>query len=120
MANSTTFSVVIVVVITFATHRYIVSRSKLPQGIRPLPGKSLVGNLLDISTIHSWIRYKEWSDVYGLLFRLNLASRKHYVAVSTDKDFLRERGNIYSSCEQISAAVQLLRGSLRASILSAR
>ena len=65
--------------------------------------------------MHSWLKFKEWADVYGPLFRLNLAGREHYV-VSTEKvanDLLRERGNIYSSREQLPAAVQLLGDSLR-------
>lgn len=56
-----------------------------------------------------------WADKYGPLFRLRLAGREHYV-VSTEKvanDLLRERGNIYSSREQMPAAVQLLGDNLR-------
>lgn len=86
--------------------------SKYPPGP---PGKFLVGNLPDIPLKHSWLKFKEWSDQYGTLIRLNIAGREHYVA-STEKvanDLLRERGGIYSSREQLPAAVQLLSRNLR-------
>lgn len=56
-----------------------------------------------------------WGDQYGPLFRLRLAGKEHYI-VSNEKvanDLLRERGNIYSSREQMPAAVQLLGDNLR-------
>lgn len=79
------------------------------------PQKPLVGNLLDIPPEKSWIKFKQWADQYGSLFRLNLAGREHYV-VSTEKvanDLLRERGGNYSSREQLPAAAQLLGDNLR-------
>lgn len=86
--------------------------SKYPPGP---PGKPLVGNLSDIPLKHSWLKFKQWSDQYGSLIRLNIAGREHYVA-STEKvanDLLRERGGIYSSRDQLPAAVQLLSRNLR-------
>lgn len=86
--------------------------SKYPPGP---PGKPFVGNLPDIPPKHSWLKFKEWSDQYGPLMRLNIAGREHYVA-STEKvanDLLRERGGIYSSREQLPAAAQLLSRNLR-------
>ena len=79
------------------------------------PGKPLVGNLPEIPEKHSWLKFKEWSDQYGALFRFNVAGKDHYVA-STEKvanDLLRERGGIYSSREQLPAAVKLLSNDLR-------
>lgn len=78
-------------------------------------GKPVVGNLLDLPPRHSWLKFKEWSDQYGPVFRLNLVGQDHIV-LSTEKvanELLRERGNIYSSREQSPAAVQLLGGNLR-------
>ncbi|KAI9812339.1 MAG: hypothetical protein M1827_004788 [Pycnora praestabilis] len=86
--------------------------TKLPPGPT---GKALIGNLFDIPAYHSWLKFKEWADVYGPLFRLNLAGRNH-VIVSTEKianDLLRERGNIYSSREQLPMASHLLSDDLR-------
>ncbi|EME42195.1 hypothetical protein DOTSEDRAFT_81157 [Dothistroma septosporum NZE10] len=67
------------------------------------PGKLLVGNLPDIPERHSWLKFKEWSDQYGPLFRFNKVAN----------DLLRERGGIYSSREQLPAAVKLLSKDLR-------
>lgn len=47
--------------------------------------------------------------------RLNIAGNEHYI-LSTEKaanDLLRERGNIYSSRDQLPAAAQLLSDNLR-------
>ena len=52
------------------------------------------------------------------LYRLNIAGREHYI-VSSEKianDLLRERGNIYSSREQLPAAAKLLGDDLRREI----
>ncbi|KAF2095712.1 cytochrome P450 [Rhizodiscina lignyota] len=81
--------------------------------------KPLIGNLPDIPPKHSWLKFKEWADQYGPIFRLNLAGREHYV-VSKEKianDLLRERGNIYSSREQLPAAAVLLSRGLRPVLL---
>ena len=82
-------------------------------------GKPFIGNLPDLPLKHSWLKFKEWSDQYGPLFRLSLAGREHYV-VSKEKianDLLRERGNIYSSREQLPAAAVLLSDGLRPVLL---
>ena len=118
MAISSTLLAVLTALITLGTHRYLTSKPRLPQGSKlppGPPGKPLVGNLLEIPPVHSWLKFKDWADVHGPLFRLSLAGREHDV-VSTEKvanDLLRERGNSYSSREQLPAAVQLLGGSLR-------
>ncbi|KAK5126620.1 hypothetical protein LTR85_009554 [Meristemomyces frigidus] len=118
MAISSVTLAVFASLIALSIYKYVKSRPKVPQGAAfppGPPGKPLVGNLLDIPPVHSWLRFKEWADQYGPLFRLSLAGREHYV-VSTEKAanvLLRERGNNYSSREQMPAAVQLLGGSLR-------
>jgi Cytochrome P450 len=78
-------------------------------------GKPLVGNLLDIPSQHSWLKFKEWGDQYGPIFRLNLAGQCHIV-LSSEKvanDLLRERGNIYSGRPDLPAAARLLSANLR-------
>lgn len=78
-------------------------------------GKPLVGNLLDIPPYHSWLKFKEWSDIYGPIFKLNIAGRTH-VVLSTEKianDLLRERGSLYSSREYLPFASGLLSNNLR-------
>ncbi|ORY08946.1 cytochrome P450 [Clohesyomyces aquaticus] len=88
-------------------------RSRLPKGTRLPPGPPgvpFLGNLPQIPAVHAWIKFKQWSDQYGPIFRLNLAGGNHYV-VSTEKianDLLRGRGMIYSSREQLPSAAVLL------------
>lgn len=78
-------------------------------------GKPFVGNLPDIPPTHSWFKFKDWADKYGPFFRLNLMGR-NMIVVSTEKvanDLLRERGNLYSSREQLPMAAQLMSQNLR-------
>ncbi|OCT46111.1 25-hydroxyvitamin D-1 alpha hydroxylase [Cladophialophora carrionii] len=94
------------------------NRSKVPPDARLPPGpkgKPIVGNLLDIPPKHSWLKFKEWADQYGPIYRLDVFGR-NLVIVSTEKvanDLLRERGNIYSSREQLPMAAQLISDGLR-------
>lgn len=118
MAVSPALLAVFAAFVACSVFTYLNSGPKLPKGtILPPgpPGKPLVGNLPDIPPKHSWLKFKEWADRYGPLFRLNIAGREHYV-VSTQKiadELLRERGNIYSSREQLPAAAKLLGDDLR-------
>ncbi|CAI6027363.1 unnamed protein product [Clonostachys chloroleuca] len=100
----------------------IVSASRARGGQRPLhgpPGKLLVGNLFDIPPYHSWLKFKQWGDTYGPLFRLNLVGRQ-LVVISTEKvanDLLRERGNLYSSREYLPMASGIVSRNMRPLLL---
>jgi hypothetical protein len=109
-----TLLVVVVSIVSSAFDR----RKRPPPDSRYPPGpsgKPWVGNLLDVPPKHSWIKFREWSDQYGPLLRLNLAGKEHYV-VSTEQvanDLLRERGTLYSGREQLPSAAVLLSDNLR-------
>ncbi|KAH6718400.1 cytochrome P450 [Leptodontidium sp. MPI-SDFR-AT-0119] len=106
------FLVVIAYALCTPSKPKLPSGSKLPPGP---PGKPFVGNLPDIPPAHSWLKFKEWADKYGPLFRLKLMGR-NMIVVSTEKianDLLRERGTIYSSREQLPMAAQLMSQNLR-------
>ncbi|QGI63963.1 hypothetical protein CEK26_007914 [Fusarium fujikuroi] len=83
------------------------------------PGKPLVGNLFEIPQYHSWLKFKDWADTYGPIFRLNLAGRQH-VVLSTEKianDLLRERGSYYSSREFLPMASGIVSREMRPLLL---
>ncbi|KAK5991543.1 Cytochrome P450 monooxygenase virE [Cladobotryum mycophilum] len=115
-------SIVAILATGLLIRQIFTSKISVPKGSRLPPGPRgwlLVGNLPDIPPFHSWLKFKEWGDRYGPLFRLNIAGREHYV-VSSEKvanDLLRERGSIYSSREQLPAAAVLLSGNLRPLLL---
>lgn len=94
------------------------NRKSLPEGAREPPGPRgipVLGNLTEIPPFHSWLKFKEWSDQYGPLFKLSIAGAPH-VVVSTEKianDLMRERGTLYSDREQLPMAAQLLSDNLR-------
>lgn len=81
---------------------YLHTKRNLPAGTQLLdgpPGKPLIGNLLQIPSHHSWLKFRNWSTRYGDIFRLSIAGHNH-VIISTEeiaKDLLRERGTIYST-----------------------
>ncbi|KAH9892379.1 cytochrome P450 [Xylariomycetidae sp. FL2044] len=100
----------------------VVSRENRSPHAKLLPGPKgypIVGNLLDIPPKHSWLKFKEWADEYGPIYRLKLGSRQH-VVLSTEKianQLLRERGGNYSSREQTVMAAGLLSDNLRPLLL---
>ena len=93
-------------------------RNKIPANAILPPGPAgypVLGNLLSIPPIHSWLQFYIWAKKYGPLYRLNIAGRENFI-VSSEKianDLLRDRGNHYSSREQLPAAVILLSDNLR-------
>ncbi|OAL29828.1 hypothetical protein AYO20_09021 [Fonsecaea nubica] len=96
----------------YSNRQRIPPNAKLPPGPK---GKPFVGNLLDIPPQHSWLKFKAWADQYGPLYRISIFGR-NLVMVSTEKianDLLRERGNLYSSREQLPMAARLMSRNLR-------
>lgn len=78
-------------------------------------GLPIFGNMLDIPSKHSWIKFKSWADQYGPIFRLTVFGR-NMVIISTEtaaNDLLRERGTLYSSREQLPMAAKLMSRNLR-------
>ncbi|KAL1857874.1 hypothetical protein Plec18170_003098 [Paecilomyces lecythidis] len=84
------------VAISWLSLKMIVLALGVGENQKPLPGppgKLLVGNLFDIPPYHSWLKFKQWADIYGPLFQLKLGGRQ-LVVISTEKvanDLLRER-----------------------------
>ncbi|EMD65562.1 hypothetical protein COCSADRAFT_170042 [Bipolaris sorokiniana ND90Pr] len=60
--------------------------------------KPLIGNLLQIPSHHSWLKFRNWSTRYGDIFRLSIAGHNHHR-------------------EQLPMAAQLVGGNLRSLFL---
>ena len=80
-----------------------------------MPGLPIVGNLLQLPPYHTWLKFKEWADQYGPIYRISLAGTTH-VIISSEKianDLMRERGTLYSDRDQAPMAAKLLSDDLR-------
>ena len=57
-----------------------------------------MGRVWDIPRTHSYLRFKQWSDVYGPIYQVNVFGVNH-IWLASDKiaqDLLVKRGSIYS------------------------
>ena len=74
-----------------------------------------MGNLPQLPAYHTWLKFKEWADEYGPIYKISLAGTEH-VIISSEKianDLMRERGNLYSDRDQAPMAAKLLGDDLR-------
>jgi hypothetical protein len=66
-----------------------------------------------------WFKFTEWSREHGPIYQYKAFGKTHIV-ISTEKianDLLRERGEIYSSREQLPMGSQLMSDNKRALLL---
>ena len=67
----------------------------LPPGPKPYP---LLGNVLEMPASYIWLKYAEWSKVYGDVFHL-VAFGQHYIILNSHQacsDLFESRSMIYS------------------------
>jgi hypothetical protein len=70
------------------------------------PGPALVpwvGRIHDLPVEYMWLKFKEWADVYGPLYRTQMLG-DYFIIVTDEKvaeDLLVKRGKIYSDRPQI-------------------
>ncbi|KAK5176320.1 hypothetical protein LTR44_011151 [Exophiala sp. CCFEE 6388] len=104
---------------------YTSSSPQHPKGAKHLPGpkgKPLVGSAYDLNTGpggYFWLKFTEWGRQYGPLYQYKVFGKVN-VIVGTEKianDLLRERGDIYSSREQLPMGSQLLSDNKKALFL---
>ena len=75
--------------------------------------------MLQLPPHHTWLKFKDWADQYGPIYKISLAGTEH-VIISSEKianDLLRERGNFYSDRDQAPMAAKLLSDNLRPVLL---
>ncbi|KAF4548076.1 Cytochrome P450-like protein 54 [Elsinoe fawcettii] len=119
-------SVLLILLIAFwgvydAWQRYA-RRSKRVKDLPGPRGLPIAGSALDISKGrhgYFWFKFTDWGREYGPIYQYK-AFGKVNIVVGTEKianDLLRERGDIYSSRENLPMASQLLSGNKRALFL---
>ena len=67
----------------------------LPPGPKPLP---LIGNLLDIPTVHDHVTYAKWGKEYGDVVHVSVFNKNIIIlnSVSAANELLDQRSGIYS------------------------
>ncbi|KAG4426291.1 hypothetical protein IFR04_000474 [Cadophora malorum] len=76
-------------------------RKRVPPGTRPLPGPRglpFIGRVHDVPSVATWLKFWEWSKVYGPIYQMEIFGSVH-VWISSEEianDLLSKRGTIYS------------------------
>ncbi|CZS95870.1 related to cytochrome p450 [Rhynchosporium agropyri] len=76
-------------------------RKRVPTGTRPLPGPRglpFIGRVHDVPAVATWLKFWEWSKVYGPIYQMEIFGSVH-VWISSEEvanDLLSKRGTIYS------------------------
>lgn len=100
------------------SYRQFSKNSKLPPGIKRLPGPRgiscslhiqsllrpdtglpILGSVHELPTKHTWLKFHSWAKSYGPIYQVNLAG-DNIVWISSPKiadDLLMKRQSIYSS-----------------------
>src|ERR1700754_588325 len=78
-------------------------------------GLPIIGNLHQLPPYHSWLKFKQWADQYGPIYKITLAGTEHVIISSETiaNDLMRERGSLYSDRDQAPMAAKLLSDNLR-------
>ncbi|KAJ4475728.1 cytochrome P450 [Lentinula aciculospora] len=82
-------------------------RLRLPPGPKPLP---VIGNVLEIPTERSWIKYAEWGRMYGDVIHIT-AFRQSIIILNSAKaifDLLERKGGIYADRPRMVMAGDLV------------
>ncbi|KAJ3780712.1 cytochrome P450 [Lentinula aff. detonsa] len=83
------------------------ARLRLPPGPKPLP---IIGNVLEIPTERSWIKYAEWGRIYGDVIHIKAFGQSMIVLNSAKAifDLLERRGGLYADRPPVVMAGDLV------------
>lgn len=124
-----TIPILAVLVMIVVVYRYWYSNQKvLPPGVRPLPGPKgtwllpsiptllhvsdraspgtglpFIGRVHDVPSTATWLKFWEWSQVYGPIYQMEIFGSVH-VWISTEQianDLMAKRGSVYSDRPKI-------------------
>ncbi|KAK4225066.1 putative cytochrome P450 E-class, group I [Podospora fimiseda] len=97
--------IILVSIALVAVNRYL-SRKRLPPGSKHLPGPRnipFIGRVHDVPEKASWVKFYEWSKVYGPIYKQEIFGKVH-VWISSEKiahELLAKKASIYSDRPQI-------------------
>ncbi|KAK3399156.1 cytochrome P450 [Sordaria brevicollis] len=100
MSSVLPITLLTLLVVLLVVQRWL-ERRRLPPGVKPLPGPTnlpFIGRVHDVPEKGSWIKFYEWSKVYGPIYQTKMFGVTH-VWISSEKiahDLLSKRANIYS------------------------
>ncbi|EJD49134.1 cytochrome P450 [Auricularia subglabra TFB-10046 SS5] len=102
-----TLAAVAVVVASAAYVALRRSTARLPPGPRGFP---LLGNALSTPAEHPWLRFSEWSKIYGDVVSLSAFGQSIIILHSSEavEDLLLKRGAIYSDRPRLVMAWELV------------
>ncbi|OAL36788.1 hypothetical protein AYO20_03843 [Fonsecaea nubica] len=109
-------SVVVVGTIIWALYRLSTTTTPaVPDGLKPLPGPKgypFLGSVLEFPKTFSYHKFKEWSDIYGPIFQVNILGATHIVIsdVEIANDLLALKGAQYSDRPPIVMLHELVSG----------
>ncbi|KAK8041660.1 cytochrome P450 [Apiospora rasikravindrae] len=101
MAAAPVFAIVLLLLYVVYLKKKEHNRNKIPPGARPLPGPKglpLIGRIHDVPAEKTWLKFYEWSKVYGPIYQMEIFGSVH-VWISSEAiahDLLSRRALIYS------------------------
>ncbi|KAK8090469.1 cytochrome P450 [Apiospora hydei] len=101
MAAAPVFAIVVLLLYVVYLKKKEHDRNKIPPGARPLPGPKglpLIGRIHDVPAEKTWLKFYEWSKVYGPIYQMEIFGSVH-VWISSEAiahDLLSRRALIYS------------------------
>ncbi|KAK7952827.1 uncharacterized protein PG986_008555 [Apiospora aurea] len=96
MAAAPVFAIVVLLLYVVYLKKKEHDRNKIPPGARPLPGPK--GRIHDVPAEKTWLKFYEWSKVYGPIYQMEIFGSVH-VWISSEAiahDLLSRRALIYS------------------------
>jgi hypothetical protein len=99
-----------VAVISFLVYALVdvISKYNAKHNCRGLPGPALipwVGRIHDLPIDFMWLKFKEWADMYGPIYRTKMLGT-NFVVISDEKiaeDILVKRAKVYSDRPEIKS-----------------
>ena len=86
----------------------VVSKYNAKNNCRGLPGPALipwVGRIHDLPIDFMWLKFKEWADIYGPIYRTKMLGA-NFVIISDEsvaEDILVKRAKVYSDRPEIKS-----------------